>query len=178
MKTLETPRMVLRAFRPEDADDLYAYARDPAVGPAAGWRPHGSLEESRDILRMFLREDDVWAIELRATGRVVGSIGLHQDTFRRNSRCRSLGYVLARRHWGVGLMGEAVPPVLGFAYREMDLALVSVCHYPTNDRSRRVIERAGFRYEGTLRQAVRLFDGTLQDHVCYSLTREEWEQSR
>ena len=48
---LETPRLLLRPFRDEDAEDVYHYARDPRVGPIAGWPPHKSLEESREVIR-------------------------------------------------------------------------------------------------------------------------------
>lgn len=175
MKTLETERLILRSFKPEDVDDLYAYASDPAIGPAAGWKPHGSPEESQRILRMFLDEDEVWAIEHKETHRVIGSIGLHTDGRRHNKACRALGYVLAQRYWGEGLMPEAAAAALRFAFEELGLELVTIYHYPFNNRSRRVIEKLGFRHEGTLRQATTLFDGTVQDDVCYSMTRSEWE---
>ena len=47
---LETPRLRLRPFRDSDAADVYAYAKDPAVGPIAGWPPHRSEQESREII--------------------------------------------------------------------------------------------------------------------------------
>ena len=48
---LETERLILRPFRESDAEDLYQYARDPLVGPIAGWPPHESVEESKEIIR-------------------------------------------------------------------------------------------------------------------------------
>ena len=48
---LETERLILRPFTEEDAEDLFAYASDPRVGLPAGWQPHGSVEESREIIR-------------------------------------------------------------------------------------------------------------------------------
>ena len=48
---LETRRLRLRPFRDDDAADVYDYARDPRVGPIAGWQPHTSVEESREIIR-------------------------------------------------------------------------------------------------------------------------------
>ena len=53
---LKTERTLLRPFREGDAEDLYAYAKDPRVGPIAGWKPHGSVEESREIGRASCRE--------------------------------------------------------------------------------------------------------------------------
>ena len=51
MTVLETPRTILRPFTESDAPDLYAYCQDPRVGPIAGWKPHESMEESREIIR-------------------------------------------------------------------------------------------------------------------------------
>ncbi len=48
---LETKRTILRPFTEADAPDLFAYAKDPRVGPIAGWKPHESVEESREIIR-------------------------------------------------------------------------------------------------------------------------------
>ena len=79
METVTTERLLLRPWRMEDAQDLYAYARDPEVGPNAGWRPHADVEESKKILAMFQEKGEVWAIEERSSGRVVGSLGLEED---------------------------------------------------------------------------------------------------
>ena len=52
--TLETQRLVLRPWAAEDAQELYRYASDPMVGPAAGWPVHRSVAESRQIIREVL----------------------------------------------------------------------------------------------------------------------------
>ncbi len=174
MEVLETKRLILRDLRPQDIADFYAYAKDPAVGLPAGWKPHESLEESRAVLACLIREQELWALEDRETGRVIGSVGLHQDRRRQNGDVRMLGYVLAQGYWGRGLMPEAVQRVLAYGFERMELQLVSVCHYPFNGRSRRVIEKCGFVYEGTLRRAFRRFDGVVLDEICHSITREEY----
>ncbi len=175
MDILTTPRLVLRPFRPEDAPDLYAYARDPRVGPCAGWKPHADEAESARIIALFIERGEVWALQDRATGRVIGSLGLEEDGRRSNPAARSLGYVLSPAYWGQGLMPEAARAALAYGFERMGLELVSVCHYDFNDRSRRVIEKLGFRYEGTLRRAhVRVSDGRVCDELCYSMTKEEY----
>ena len=72
---IETPRLLLRPYRDADAADLYAYSRDPRVGVIAGWQPHRSEEESLRFLRTVFSAPDVFALELRESGRAVGSIG-------------------------------------------------------------------------------------------------------
>jgi putative acetyltransferase len=86
-----------------------------------------------------------------------------------------IGYVLAEPYWGRGYMTEAVERVLAHCFSELGLDLVSVYHFPFNNRSRRVIEKAGFVYEGTLRKASTIYDGSVYDDVCYSMTRDEYE---
>ncbi|GJM77534.1 hypothetical protein HMSSN139_00300 [Paenibacillus sp. HMSSN-139] len=61
--------------------------------------------------------------------------------------------------------------MMRYAFTELDLCIVAVCHYPDNYKSKRVIEKCGFTYEGTLRKYSR----NLKDSVRYSMTREEWE---
>ena len=53
---LETERLILRKWTEEDAESLFEYAKDPEIGPAAGWPPHKSVEESRAVIKMYLME--------------------------------------------------------------------------------------------------------------------------
>lgn len=76
---LETKRLILRPWRGEDAQSLYTYAKDPRVGPIAGWPPHTSAEESRRIIRDVLSADETYAVVLKdGGGGPVGSIGLQR----------------------------------------------------------------------------------------------------
>lgn len=73
---LQTPRTVLRPWTDDDAPALYAYAKDPEVGPIAGWPPHTGVENSRSIIRDVLSAPETYAVVLRETGEPVGSVGL------------------------------------------------------------------------------------------------------
>ena len=68
---LETQRTTLRPFADSDAAELYEYARDPRVGPIAGWKPHESVEESREIIRTVFAAPNTFAVVERETGRVI-----------------------------------------------------------------------------------------------------------
>ena len=68
---LSTPRLHLRPFQETDAEDLFDYARDLRVGPAAGWPPHPSIEESRRIIATVFAKEGVFAMEDKASGRVI-----------------------------------------------------------------------------------------------------------
>lgn len=174
MKPIETSRLNLRRWYESDAKDLFAYARLPQVGPAAGWRPHKTLYDSVDIIRRFIIEDETWAMVDKASRRVIGSVGLHPDDMRAIRNCRSLGYVLSPDFWGRGYATEAAQAALRFAFLDLELALVSVSHFPDNQASKKVIERCGFRHEGTVRCAAQNYDGMAMDLVCYSMLKGEY----
>lgn len=176
MLILPTERLILRPWRMQDASELFHYASDLQIGPRVGWKPHANLQESRHILKTVLMTPDVWALELRETGRPIGSIGLHRDR-KRNlppTQVRELGYWLGRPYWGQGLVPEATRAVLDYAFTKLQLELVSCSHFPDNDQSRRVIEKLGFHYEGLLRQGFRIYNGSILDIAVYSMTRQEY----
>ena len=74
---METKRRILRPWEEADAEECYRYAKDPLVGPAAGWPVHTSIENSRQVIRDVLMVPETYAIVLKETGLPIGSIGLH-----------------------------------------------------------------------------------------------------
>ena len=62
---LETDRLILRAWKETDLTDFYEYAKVDGVGQMAGWSPHTSIQESKIILDMFMKEKNVFALELK-----------------------------------------------------------------------------------------------------------------
>lgn len=173
---LETERLILREWTPADAEDLYEYARDPDVGPHAGWKPHEDVRESRKIIDELFRFNETWALVEKESGRIVGSIGLEQDKYRPEIRSREMGYSLGKAYWGRGYMTEAAKRLIHYAFEELKLEVLMIRTGDANLRSRRVIDKCGFTYEGTLRRAYRLYDGRLREVRCYSMLREEFEE--
>jgi ribosomal-protein-alanine N-acetyltransferase len=178
MERLETARLILRPWRltEEDAADLYAYARDPRVGPITGWPVHRSMEDSWSVLREFVKDEDEWAMEYRASGRVIGAIGLHRrcpDEATEYLPHRELGYCLHPAFWGGGIMTEAATCALSYGFERLALRIVWCGHYDGNSRSRRVIEKCGFRYRFSRVEPVPLLQEEREAHY-YSLTKEEW----
>ena len=177
MDNIETGRLLLTPWRDclEDAEGLYAYARDPQVGPNAGWKPHQSVEESRQIIREIFMPADVWAIREKSSGRIIGSIGLENDRRREGVNSREMGYSLAKDCWGHGYMTEAARAVMDYGFRVYDLTVMAICMGPENRRSKRKKEKCGFKYEGRQRRAYHIYDGTDRDNLVFSILREEWE---
>ena len=73
---LTTDRLILRPWQESDAETLYKYAKYPEIGPAAGWPPHTSVEDSLDVIRTVFSAPETYAVVLKETGEPVGSIGL------------------------------------------------------------------------------------------------------
>lgn len=78
--TLETERLILRPWKEDDAESLYKYAKNPEVGPIAGWPVHTSVENSREIIKSVLAADETYAVCLREDNVAIGSIGLITPT--------------------------------------------------------------------------------------------------
>jgi ribosomal-protein-alanine N-acetyltransferase len=175
LRSLQTGRLLLRPFHHSDLSALNACARSPQVGPHAGWPPHQSREQSRRVLDQFIREQEVWAVVLRSSGALLGSIGLHEDYRRPYAGARMLGYALGEAYWDKGYATEAAGEIIRFAFEVQHLSLLSLYHYAYNDRSRRVAEKCGFIREGVLRAGSMRYDGRIFDEVCYSLTRADYE---
>ena len=92
---LETERLILRRWEDTDAENLYEYAKDPDVGPIAGWPPHRDLNESRDVIRNVLSGKEAYAICLKSDCKAIGTVELklngHTDLTERDDECE-LGY--------------------------------------------------------------------------------------
>ena len=153
--TLDTDRLILRPWTWDDLDDFHAYASVDGVGQMAGWNPHKTVGETRDILQKFIEHGNVFAIEHRGDRRVIGSLGLHKPRYETlpsegnpyaDQRICEIGYVLAKPYWGQGLMPEAVRRVLQYLFEELAADAVFVSHYDFNMQSRRVIEKCGFAF--------------------------------
>ena len=172
---METKRLVLRHWEINDLDDLYAFAKNPNVGPQAGWRQHQSREESRQILSRMVTAPDQFAIMLKSTMKVIGIISAGIDTSRRNLAAKTIGCALNEAYWNQGLMTEAVGAMIRYLFMDPGTELIAMDHFADNYGSQRVIEKNGFQYEGTMRQKIRLFNGEVKDCLCYSLTQAEFE---
>ena len=150
-KTITTPRLLLRPFRESDLEDFYAYASVEGVGEMAGWSHHESIEESRRILNDFIEGDKTFALCLRGSGRVVGSLGVEkygmEDRLTEfdGLRGREIGCVLARDCWGQGLMPEAAEAVIRWLFEDLGLDFLLYGYFDFNAQSRRVQEKLGFR---------------------------------
>lgn len=171
---IETDRLILRPIVESDAEEIYEYSQGRNVGINAGWKPHESIEETREVIQtVFLNQNYVFGVVLKETGKLFGSIGLIPDPKRENDKARMLGYAIGENYWGKGYMTEAVLALLRFGFEELDLDLISAYCYPSNERSRNVLRKCGFHYEGVLSMAEKRYDGEILDNECYAIIKSQ-----
>ncbi len=99
---------------------------------------------------------------------------MKNDVKRRVANANLLGYSMSEEYWGRGIMTEAVKRVLQYAFEEAGSVLVAIYHFPFNERSKSVIEKCGFVFEGRLRCSYQMYNGEIYDDLCYSILREEY----
>ena len=176
---IETPRLILRPWELTDLQDLYEYASVPGVGEMAGWNHHSNVAESEMILDVFIAQKKTLAVVLKENNKVIGSLGIEKiknvDEIPNNLEGRELGYVLSKDYWGEGLMTEAVKAVMDYCFKVLRYDYLTCAHFIQNDRSRRVIEKAGFQFLKEVKTEIRY--GSVEDtklYICFT-SQKGWE---
>ena len=172
---LETERLILRPWEESDAEECYKYAKDPRVGPAAGWPVHTSEENSRQIIRDVLMAPETYAIVLKDTGLPIGSIGFHHNDLAEKDDEAELGYWLGVDYWGQGLVPEAGRELLRHAFEDLNLVRIWCGYYDGNEKSKRVQEKLGFKYQWATEDVPVPLLGEIRNGHVSLLTKEEWE---
>ncbi len=161
-KIIHTSRLILRPFALTDLDDFFEYASVEGVGEMAGWAHHADKDVTLRILGSFISQDKVFAICLKETGKVIGSLGVEQ--YGMEDRLtefdgylgRELGFVLAKPYWGRGIMPEAVKAVIDFLFNDLGYDFLTCGYYNFNSQSKRVQEKCGFKPYRTLVMDTRM----------------------
>ncbi len=124
---LQTKRLTLRPWEQEDAEELYNYAKDPRVGPVAGWPVHTSVEHSRQIIKEVLSAEETYAVVLKDENAVVGSIGLmlgDKSNLDISEVEGEIGYWIGVPYWGQGLIPEAVFELMRYGFEKLNLKTI------------------------------------------------------
>lgn len=176
----ETERIILRKWNEADAESLFEYAKDPDVGPIAGWPPHRSIEESCEVIKNVFNGAECYAIcEKDNPSKAIGAIELklngHTDMTEQDDECE-LGYWIGKPFWGRGYVPEAAGALLKRAFDELGMRIVWCGYYDGNRKSKRVQEKLGFTYHHTFQENLApLINET---RICYAnrMMKEQWQQ--
>ena len=171
---LRTERLLLRAFRDEDAPSLLAYARDPMV---VAWDQEHTPDLEAAVTRARNRVDwssgelAAWAITDLEDREVLGGIVLSDvDAVALSAE---VGYGLMPESRGHGYTAEALRRVTEWAFTETGLSRIELRHAVGNAASCAVARAAGYAIEGTMRQSYRFGDGLLHDEHLHARLRTD-----
>ena len=164
-------RCVIRPWRLDDAESLTKHANNRKVW--LGLRdlfPHPyTIDDAHEFLQKKIAEQSATIFCIEIAGAAVGGIGIHlgQDVHRQTA---TVGYWLGEQFWGRGIMTEAVTAVTDFCFDNFPLRRISAEVFANNPASARVLEKAGFVFEGRLKNNV-IKDRMLLDSLLYARTK-------
>jgi RimJ/RimL family protein N-acetyltransferase len=176
---LALPNGVVRPWRPADVSSLATHANDRRVWMNLRDRfphPYG-VADAESFIALATSMSPVTFFAIAVDGEAVGGIGYtqHEDVERISAE---IGYWLGASFWGRGLMTSALIAVTRYAFEQhADLRRIYAVPFAWNAASFRVLEKAGYRMEGRLRQSA-IKDGTVTDQVLYAILRDELPSAR
>ena len=177
--SLNTDRLHLRQIQPGDAEALFAILSDEEAMQFYGHEPHRSLDDSHELIRQIQANYANlvafrWGITLHGEDRLIGSCSFHQ--FDAGFLRAAAGYELNRTYWGKGIMTEAMSAILNYGFTELRLHRIEAIIDIANERSKSLLLKLGFMYEGNLRQRYPFRD-RFEDEHYFGLLRDEWHGS-
>ena len=177
---LETERLILRPWELTDAEYLFQYASHPAVGPIAGWSPHTSVENSREIIENILSAPETYAVVLKELSHPIGSIGLmigSASNIGIPDTEGEIGYWIGVPFWGQGFIPEASRKIMQHGFEDLGLQRLWCGYFDGNNKSKRAQEKCGFTYHHTTNNVPCAIEGLLRTEHITCITRQEWERS-
>jgi RimJ/RimL family protein N-acetyltransferase len=172
---LETTRLVLRPYQPDDLPALVRLAGAREVAATTLRIPHPYTEaDALEYLAACQAESEAgpvtrFAITLRGTGEFVGGIGFRLELDHQRGE---LGYWIGVPYWRHGYATEAARAMLGYGFANLGLYRVYASHFAGNHASGRVLLKIGMKYEGRMRGHIRKWD-QVQDLECYGMLRQD-----
>lgn len=177
----ETSRLILRPWQESDAESLYECAKNPNIGPIAGWPVHESVENSLEIIKNVFSEPETYAICLKEDNLAIGSIGLfssRQSLTETKEDELEIGYWIGEPFWGKGYIPEAVRALQKYAFEELNCNVMWCGYYEGNEKSKRVQEKCGFTFHHVERDKPCPLMGDVRTEYFTYLTKEDWSLTK
>lgn len=177
---LSTERLILRPWEESDAEKLFEYAKNPDVGPIAGWPVHKNVEESLKIIRSVLSGAECYAVCKKGNNVAIGAVELKLNKSDDRNRCNEceLGYWLGKPFWGKGYMPEAAKEILRHGFEDLGMKIIWCGYFDGNTKSKRVQEKLGFQYHHTCKDMfVPLMNEVRIEHINL-MTKEQWLKNK
>lgn len=178
---LETERLILRNYLPTDFNDFWEYVSQKEVGPMCGWPAYTEKEKARErLVEVDCKSPYQFAIVWKETGKVIGSIELMECKPERYKNievaegAKEIGFLLNKNFWGKGIMPEGVKAVVEFAFEQLNVPEIVICHAEANVQSGRVQEKLGFKVLGRQENYREWLDGKQTALIQRKMTRQEY----
>jgi RimJ/RimL family protein N-acetyltransferase len=175
---LETSRLILRPWKDTDAESLYEYAKNPLIGPIAGWPVHTSVENSRQIIREVLSADETYAVTIKNDDAAIGSIGLmigDKSDLNIGSDEAEIGYWIGVPYWGQGFIPEAARELMRYAFDDLGISAIWCGYFDGNEKSKRVSDKCGFTFHHTERNKEWPLINEIKTQHITCITKCEWK---
>lgn len=155
--TLETERLIFRAIKKCDLEDIYEYSSDPKTSQYLLWSPHKSLKNTQEFIELViskykLGEYNDWALICKENQKMIGTCGFTRIDA--DNSIAEIGYVLNPKYWGNGFATEAAKKVVEFAFDVLKVNRVEAKFLFGNDASLAVMKNIGMKFEGYQRDAM------------------------
>jgi [ribosomal protein S5]-alanine N-acetyltransferase len=177
LNIIETDRLIIRGWELDDCLDMYEFNSDEKVNPNAGCSVIKDIERIKNSLKSFISKNLSFAIVLKSENKVIGTIGMDEiapDESLKDLKQRHIGYRLNSNYWGKGYATEASQYFIKYLFKNLDLDLIWSSHFDFNEKSRRVIEKCGFRYKFSRNKTVKVLANRAVAELFYSLTKDEY----
>jgi len=177
-QTIETQRLILRRFQVTDLISIFKnWLSDPEVQNNYGEIACNNIEEAEQLVKKWIflyqnREFYKWTIILKETEESIGQIAFYLVDSK-NQRA-DIEYCIGQSYWSNGYATEALKAVIDYAFKRICLNRVQALHRSKNPLSGKVMQKAGMKYEGTLRQYL-IHKNEFDDCIMYAIIRQEWE---
>lgn len=168
---METERLLLAEFVPNDAEELFKMRSDDRVLKYLDRDPHKSVEESELMIEVMIKtynskEGINWIIRKKDTFVVVGYVGYWR--MRKEDVRAEIGYAMKPEYWGNGFMHEALIKVIEFGFNELCLHSIEANVNPNNLSSIKLLEKLGFKREAYFKEDY-FYNGKFFDSAIYGL---------
>ena len=177
-QVLQTNRLTLRQFTPNDISDSYTnWASDTSMCAYLSWQAHSSIEVTTNVINKWITNYSdpnflQWAIIINDTNHVIGTISA--VNINNELETIELGYCIGNKFWHKGYSSEALSLALNYLFMQCNVNRVTAKHWVENVRSGKVMQRCGMLYEGKTYQSYKNNKGEYIDMIHYGLTKNHY----
>ncbi|MCL2410576.1 MAG: GNAT family N-acetyltransferase [Treponema sp.] len=177
-KDIETERLFLRKWKINDTDDVFRICGDKTLVPF----PHKDTTQTKIWIEKMIKNYENmnnydWGIELKDTKKIIGFIYIC-DSNDENQLCY-IDCALSKNYWNNGYATEALKYVIQYLLNNIGFNRIQCEHFIDNPASGKVLEKAGMKYEGTLRQySINWKTGKITDSKVYSIIKDDLVENK